>query len=135
AGELSVSQVFLYAVGAYVTAYLGVSHEIAEVFIVMPIVILVAVMVGLISGIPGLRLGGWSLAMVTFFMVLSIPSFVTVLEKYTNGALGISPPLPEVMGQQLDQGGIYVLVIVVAALWFALARNLILSRHGYAFQV
>ena len=135
AGELSVSQVFLYAAGAYMTAYLAVSREITEVLIVIPIVIIFAVVIGLISGIPGLRLGGWSLAMVSFFMVLSIPSFVTVLEKYTNGTLGLSLPLPEFFGTTLDEQGTYLLVVGIALLWFAVARNLILSRHGNALLV
>ncbi|GAA1593882.1 branched-chain amino acid ABC transporter ATP-binding protein/permease [Kribbella hippodromi] len=135
AGELAVNQVFLYAVGAYVTAYLGTAHGITDVPLIFGIVILAALVIGLVTGIPGLRLGGWSLAMVAFFMVIILPSVVQVLSKYTGGPLGLSTPLPTLFGRDLGDRGVYVLIVATVIIWFALARNLILSAHGNAFLV
>ncbi|WP_456697187.1 branched-chain amino acid ABC transporter ATP-binding protein/permease [Aeromicrobium sp. P5_D10] len=135
AGELAVNQVFLYAVGAYVAGYLGATHGITDVFLVFAIVAVAAVAIGLVSGIPGLRLGGWSLAMVAFFMVIIIPNVVQVLEKFTGGSLGLSTPAATMFGQELTDNGVYVLIVCTVVLWFALARNLILSTHGNAFLV
>lgn len=135
AGELAVNQVFLYAVGAYVAGYLGATHGITDVFLVFAIVAVAAVAIGLVSGIPGLRLGGWSLAMVAFFMVIIIPNVVQVLDKFTGGSLGLSTPAATMFGQELSDNGVYVLIVCTVVLWFALARNLILSTHGNAFLV
>lgn len=135
AGELAVNQVFLYAVGAYVAGYLGTAHGITDVFTVFAIVAVAAVAIGLISGIPGLRLGGWSLAMVAFFMVIIIPNVVQVLDKFTGGPLGLSTPAVTIFGQPLGDRGMYVLIVCTVIVWFALARNLILSTHGNAFLV
>lgn len=135
AGELAVNQVFLYAVGAYVAGYLGTTHGITDVFVVFAIVAVAAVLIGLVSGIPGLRLGGWSLAMVAFFMVIIIPNVVQVLDKFTGGSLGLSTPAATMFGQELGDRGVYVLIVCTVVLWFVLARNLILSTHGNAFLV
>ncbi|MFI0369093.1 ATP-binding cassette domain-containing protein [Actinomadura sp. 1N219] len=135
AGELAVGQVFLYAVGAYVTGYLGVTHGITDVGLIMACAIACAIVVGLITGIPGLRLGGWSLAMLTFFLVLIIPNLVKVLESYTGGTNGLAPPVPTLFGTALSRDALYMLIIAVTAVWFLIARNMILSRHGNAFLV
>lgn len=135
AGELAVGQVFLYATGAYIAGYLGVSHGIASVPVVIGCAIAGAVVVGLFTGIPGLRLGGWSLAMLTFFLVLIIPNLVEVLEHFTGGTNGLAPPVPAFFGVEIDGDGLYMLIIAVTAVWFVVARNLILSRHGNAFLV
>ncbi|MFC4055231.1 ATP-binding cassette domain-containing protein [Actinomadura syzygii] len=135
AGELAVGQVFLYAVGAYVTGYLGVSHGITDAGVIVVCAIACAVVVGLITGIPGLRLGGWSLAMLTFFLVLIIPNLVKVLESFTGGANGLAPPVPTLFGTPLGRDALYMLIVAVTAVWFLVARNLILSRHGNAFLV
>ncbi|MFI0408022.1 ATP-binding cassette domain-containing protein [Actinomadura sp. 3N508] len=135
AGELAVGQVFLYAVGAYLTGYLGVTHGITDAGLIMVCAIGCAIVVGLITGIPGLRLGGWSLAMLTFFLVLIIPNLVKVLESYTGGTNGLAPPIPTLFGTELGRDALYMLIIAVTAVWFLVARNMILSRHGNAFLV
>jgi branched-chain amino acid transport system permease protein len=135
AGELAVNQVFLYAVGAYVAGYLGTAHGVTDVLVIFVTLVVAAVLVGLISGIPGLRLGGWSLAMVAFFMVIIIPNLVQVFDTYTGGPLGMSIPIPTIFGQELTANGIYLLIVITVIGWFAVARNLILSAHGNAFLV
>ena len=135
AGELAVGQVFLYAVGAYVTGYLGVTHGITDASVIVVIAIACAIVVGLITGIPGLRLGGWSLAMLTVFLVLIIPNLVKVLESFTGGTNGLAPPVPTLFGTPLGRDALYMLIIGLTAVWFLVARNMILSRHGNAFLV
>ncbi|MFF5289553.1 branched-chain amino acid ABC transporter ATP-binding protein/permease [Paractinoplanes globisporus] len=135
AGELAVGQVALYATGAYVAGYLGSAHGVTEILIVIPIAILVVIVIGLVTGIPGLRLGGWSLAMVTFFLVLLLPDFINVFEHFTAGTLGISVPAPTLFGSTITGTNFYFLTLLVTALWFAVFRNLVLSRHGAAFLV
>ena len=139
-GELSVAQVALYAVGAYAAGWLAVSHGVTDIGVCMLVAIAAVMVVGFITGIPGLRLGGWSLAMVTFFLVLLIPNFVNLFSGITGGSDGLSGiPFPTLFGYQLQTPGhgntFYVFVVVFTAVWFALLRNLIKSPYGDAFLV
>lgn len=135
AGELAMGQVAFYALGAYLVAYLGTKVGNTDVLIGLAIVIVAAVVVGLITGVPSLRLSGWPLAMVTFFLVLIIPNVLEILSKYTGGAKGMSVPVPTFFGSELGPYPYYIFAIVVAAIWFALVRNLIRSPHGDSFLV
>jgi len=136
AGELAVSQVALYAVGAYVAGYLAVSHGVSDIGLCMLAAIGAVVLVGLISGIPGLRLGGWSLAMVSFFLVLIVPNALDLLRAETGGDEGLPGiPVPTIAGLHLTGRSFYVFVVIVTALWFAILRNLIRSPYGDAFLV
>src|SRR5690606_15145910 len=97
---------------------------------------LAALAVGILTGIPGLRLGSWSLAMTSFFLVLLVPDVVTILEEHTGGAHGLSGiPPATLFGYQLAPEDFYFCVVAVTILWFAAFRNVIASRHGIAFQV
>jgi branched-chain amino acid transport system permease protein len=106
AGELALGQVAIYAVGAYVSGNVAL-HLSSDLFVSLLIAIAAALVIGLVSGYPGLRLGGWALAMTSFFLVLLIPG----ASQY------------------------YVFAVVVGVLWFAVFRNLVTSRHGKALLV
>jgi branched-chain amino acid transport system permease protein len=136
AGELALGQVALYAVGAYIAGYLAVSQGVTDILLCLLAAIGGAIVVGFVSGIPGLRLGGWSLAMVTFFLVIIIPNVLDLLSAQTGGALGLSGiPIPTIFGAQLVGDGFYAFVIGITIIWFAIFRNLISSSHGDAFLV
>jgi branched-chain amino acid transport system permease protein len=135
AGELALGQVAFYAVGAYVSGYVAI-HVSADIFLNLLVAAMAALVIGVVSGIPGLRLGGWSLAMTSFFLVLLVPDIVTILQRWTGGQIGLFdiPPLT-LFGQQLSAKGYYLCIAVVAVLWFLVMRNLVTSRHGPAFLV
>ncbi|MFF0575872.1 ATP-binding cassette domain-containing protein [Streptosporangium saharense] len=135
AGELAMGQVALYAVGAYVAGYLGVRLGMTDVTLALAAAVLAAVVVGLVTGVPGLRLGGWSLAMVTFFLVILVPNLIDVFEHFTGGTLGLAAAVPTLFGAEITGDRLYILILVVTGLWFAVARNLLLSRHGNMFLV
>lgn len=135
AGELALGGAAVYAAGAYVSGYLG-THGHTEVLLQLAVSAVVALVVGLATGIPGLRLGNWSLAMTSFFLVLLIPDLIAMFPDQTGGRIGLTGvALPTLFGTELDQSGYYVLVVGVTALWFLVMRNLVTSRHGSAFRV
>ena len=78
AGELALGQVAMYAAGAYISGYMG-AHGATDILLQLVVSGAVAVVVGLLTGIPGLRLGSWSLAMTSFFLVLLDPGHLADL--------------------------------------------------------
>jgi branched-chain amino acid transport system permease protein len=135
AGELALGQVAMYAAGAYISGYMG-AHGATDILLQLVVSGAVAVVVGLLTGIPGLRLGSWSLAMTSFFLVLLIPDILQIFSGQTGGSLGLTGIAPPTLfGATLGQDGFYAVVIVVSVAWLAVMRNLVTSRHGTAFRV
>jgi branched-chain amino acid transport system permease protein len=134
-GELALGQVAMFAAGAYVTAVLA-NHGHYELLLALVASIAAAGIVGLVSGVPGLRLGHWSLALTSFFLVLLIPDVLTLLEDETGGLQGLSGMLdPTLFGMTLDWTGFFVFAFVVGCLWLVVMRNLVLSRYGRSLRV
>lgn len=135
AGELAMGQVAMYAAGAY-AAGLANKAGITDIWLQLLIGAAAALVIGLISGIPGLRLGSWSLAMTSFFLILIVPDVLSIFKEETggrNGLAGIMPPTS--FGQMIDGRTYYVIIVGVAIVAFALIRNLVLSGHGTALRV
>jgi branched-chain amino acid transport system permease protein len=135
AGELSFSQPALYALGAYLAGYMAVNGYNDVVLTVVSGAV-AAGLAGLVIGIPALRLSGWSMAMVSFFLILALPDIINVLQAQTGGTSGLGGiPQPEVFGTALGARGYFVTCVLVAALVLLLTRNVVRSRHGTAFLV
>jgi len=133
-GELALGQSAIYAVGAYFAGFFAVKGFDLPITLIVAIV--VAGMAGLLIGVPALRIGSWTLAMVSFFTVLLVPDIVNLLTEYTGGPGGFTGvPLPSVFGIMLGETGYFMLVIAVTIAFFALIRNFIVSRHGLALRV
>lgn len=134
-GELALGQVAMFAAGAYVTAILA-SHEHYELLLALAGSVVAAGVVGLVSGVPGLRLGHWSLALTSFFLVLLIPDVLMLFEDQTGGLQGLSGVLdPELAGITLDWTGFFVFAFVLGCLWLVALRNIVLSRYGRSLRV
>lgn len=135
AGELALGQAAMYAAGAYTAGLIAKSGQ-TEILVQLGAGALAALVVGLLTGIPGLRLGGWSLAMTSFFLVLLLPDVIAIFKDFTGGRNGLSGiSSPTLFGQRVSDDTLFVVVAVVAILWFAVVRNIIVSRHGVAFRV
>jgi branched-chain amino acid transport system permease protein len=134
AGELALGQSAIYAVGAYGAGILAVKG--LDLPVTLVVAIIAGAAVGLLTGIPGIRLGSWSLGMVTFFLVLLIPDVVNLFPAVTGSATGLAGiPLPAFFGAQLSNTAYFMLVIGVAIIFFILLRNYVTSRHGTALKV
>ncbi|MDG3010124.1 branched-chain amino acid ABC transporter ATP-binding protein/permease [Rhodococcus sp. D2-41] len=134
AGELALGQAAMYAAGAYTAGLMSI-HGHTDIVVQLVVSGLVALVVGIVTGIPGLRLGAWSLAMTSFFLVLLVPDVLSVFADTTGGRNGLSGiESATLFGQTMDQTQFYVVIVVVTILWFAIMRNLVVSRHGIAMR-
>lgn len=135
AGELALGQAAMYAGGAYTAGMLSRAGH-TDVLLQLLAAGLVALIVGIVTGIPGLRLGSWSLAMTSFFLVLLVPDILAIFREDTGGRNGMTGILsPTLLGHVLNPEQYYLVIFGVALLWFIVMRNIVVSRHGTALRV
>ena len=131
-GQISLGHAAFFAVGAYATAVLEKLMPFALAF---PAAGMIAAAVGLVVGLPALRLSGIYLAIATLAFSFIITEVIVRWESVTNGASGMALSKISLGGFTLDTDmRLYylVLAVAVAALW--LARNILRSPIGLAMM-
>jgi branched-chain amino acid transport system permease protein len=90
-GQLALGQSFFFGTGAYISAYL-VADQNWPWFLSLAVVIPACFLIGVLFGIPALRIKGLYLALVTLGLAAVFPSIVQLdsLDEYTGGAAGKS---------------------------------------------
>jgi len=135
AGELALGNVAMFAAGSYTCGILAKDFHV-DLLVTLAAAILVAAVVGFISGVPGLRLGGWALAMSSFILVILLPDITTVFQRETGGLNGLAAiPDPVLLGHKLDPLQYYYVITISTIVGFTFFRNLVVSRHGRALSV
>jgi branched-chain amino acid transport system permease protein len=136
AGEVVLGQVAILALGAYIAAILY-NHGIDDLAIAMLVTIAAAAVLGVITGLPGLRLSHLALGLITFFLVLLVPPIALAFEGQTGGYTGLFGVIsPTFLGLEIvGNDSFYLLCVVVAGVWLVVFRNLVLSRFGLALRV
>ena len=135
AGELQLGQVFMFALGAYIPMILATQNIYNEIIPLMLLGGVLAVIAGVVIALPALRIGGWSLAMTSFFLVITIPDLASIFINYTGGLNGLTGiPNPSFFGHTLGPTGLYEITAVTTIVWFVMYRNLVTSRYGVVFR-
>ncbi len=137
AGQLSLGTAAFMAVGA-VAAY-NFQLRIPGMPILLSFVLGggTAALVGILFGLPSLRIKGFYLAVATLAAQFFIPWLVTKVGWFSNySASGVITAQPIVIfGQALDTPREkYLLVLCIVALMALLAKNLVRSRIGRAWM-
>ena len=133
AGLLSIGHAAFVGVGAFSCALL---HERAGLpfWAAIPLSGLAAAGLGVVVGLPSLRIKGLYLAIATLaaqFLFLFVAQRWT---SVTGGDAGLKVTPAEVFGWRLDSDArLYFLIVPVAALMCSLAYNLSRTRVGRAF--
>jgi branched-chain amino acid transport system permease protein len=132
-GQISLGHAAFFAIGAYCTAIL--SHRFNMPFwICLPASAFLPALIGLLLGLPCLRLKGLYLAMATMSFGVVVEYVVITWDKVTHGVRGISVPTLSLFGYPLDSNDkIYYFVIIVAVLMVIGGTNLVRTRVGRAF--
>jgi branched-chain amino acid transport system permease protein len=136
-GQFSVGHGAFYGLGAYVTAIL-MQHYGIPYYWTLPASGGVCFIVGVLFGLPALRLQGLYLALVTFAAAVALPQLLKFhgLEGWTGGVQGIvvdQPQAPAFLPISSDQW-LYYFTLAVVLIMFAGASNLVKSRTGRAIM-
>jgi branched-chain amino acid transport system permease protein len=133
AGQISLGHAGLLAAGAF-TAGILYKEAGAPFWVTLPASAVVGGLLGLIFGLPSLRLRGVYLAVSTLalhFVVVYLGGEYETERGFSTGIL-VDPPM--VFGFEVYGGRIWYFVLLVAlALTLLLCRNLLRSRSGRAW--
>ncbi|MGI8722260.1 MAG: branched-chain amino acid ABC transporter ATP-binding protein/permease [Geodermatophilaceae bacterium] len=132
AGQVSLGHAAFFAVGAYTQAILVTRYEVNGALAAVAAVAL-AMIVGLLVGLPLLRLRGHYLALATLGLgiIVTVVAIETPFLGATSGIFGIQKP--DFGGRVYDSPDEYLwLLAPVIVLGVILARNLVDSRIGRA---
>ncbi len=144
-GQISLGHAFFLGLGAYTAGYLGGTLGL-PVLVWLPAAGLVGALVGLAVGPFALRLKGLYLALVTLGLVFVGEHLFLNVRQITGGPQGRAIPSPRIgelnfadlqatFGLPLTrEQSFFLFVIPILALFTLLAKNLVRSRPGRAFQ-
>lgn len=135
-GQVSIGHSAFFGLGAYTTAILVRDHGWSPGWTFVAAA-LVCFVVGVIVGIPALRLKGLYLALVTLALAQIFPQLVRRMDFLTNGSLGISglqyrPPSWTGLSNSRAQRAewLYWLGLLFVVVGYVVVRNLVRSRVG-----
>jgi branched-chain amino acid transport system permease protein len=136
-GQFSLGHGAFFAVGAYTAGILMDRYDIGF-FWTLPAAALVTFVLGVLFGLPALRLENIYLALATFSLAAVTPQLLklTPFEGFTGGVQGIvvlKPPAPEGLPLTEDQW-LYFITLAVGLVLYALALNIVHSRTGRAMM-
>jgi branched-chain amino acid transport system permease protein len=132
-GQISIGHVAFMAVGGYTSAVLCAKLG-WPFWAALPCAALMAGMVGLLFGLPSLRVKGFYLIMATIAAHFIIIWVIIQLRNVTGGADGMAVPRPEIGGFVFkSKSSYFYLVMIIACLATFLAQNIARTRAGRAF--
>jgi branched-chain amino acid transport system permease protein len=139
-GQISLGHGAFMAVGAYTTAILMANHGVRDLWTI-PIAAGVAGAIGLLAGVPALRLSGLYLALATFGIAVVLPTILKKFDHFTGGSTGITLfGKPTQTGHGVGIWGLtnnqwlYALTWTVGGLVFLIAWWLLESRFGRSLR-
>ncbi len=136
-GQISLGHAAFFGLGAYTTGIL-VSRDYMSAPLAFACGILICFLVGVIVGMPALRLKGTYLALVTLAIGVIFPSLVRRFEDLTGGSAGLfglrydAPDTAYFSGRAGQAIWMYWVAIVALVLSSLVVWNLMRSRTGRA---
>ena len=132
-GQISLGQAAFMTVGGYISALL-VNNLGWSFFVALPVAALGAGLVGLVFGLPSLRVKGFYLVMATLAAQFIIPWFTrNAFPEVLNGAQGLNVQVPVLFGFEFNTPQRYLyLTLTVLIFSTIVAHNASRSRLGRA---
>lgn len=131
--QISIGHAGFMAVGGYTSAILCAKLG-WPFWVAFPCGALAAGIVGLIFGLPSLKIKGFYLIMATIAAHFIIIWTIIQLRSITGGTDGLAVPRPRIGGLDLSsRTNYFYMVMVLTCLATILAKNIVRTRAGRAF--
>jgi len=141
AGQLSLGTGGFMAVGAYMTYKLTTAFPELNIIVVFVLAGLIAAVVGLVFGIPSLRIKGFYLAVATLasqFFLLWLFNKVAWFYNYNSSGTITAPPREMfgviVTGPNATAEVRYTVVLTIVVIFAIIAKNLVRGRLGRSWM-
>jgi len=137
AGQLSLGTAAFMAVGAFAAYNVVIRIEWMNFLFAFVIAGVVAALVGILFGLPSLRIKGFYLAVVTLAAQFFIEWLLTAVPWFTNYSSSgvISAPPLVAFGYEFESArSRYLLTLVIVAVMALLAKNMVRSSTGRAWM-
>ena len=139
-GQISLGQGALMAVGGYASALLILNVNL-NLWLAIPLAVLVSAFAGLLLGVTAARLSGPYLAGTTLVIALAIPSLANRFESVFAGEIGFSvdfgnPPhwLDNLIGEVGIEKWQLLVTIIFATIALFFALNILNTRTGRSWR-
>jgi branched-chain amino acid transport system permease protein len=132
-GLISLGNAAFMAIGAFTSGYLGIRYGL-PFYLCIPLAGLMTAILGMVVGIPSLRIKGLYLAMATLAAHFIVEFLIVKWESVTGGVAGLSIPPPKLGSFVLDDDRklfYLIYLVVIGAVFFS--RNLFRTKPGKAF--
>ena len=126
-GQISIGHGAFMAVGGYTTAVMSQDHH-TNLVVTMLMAFAICFALGLLVGLPALRLSGAYLALATFALAVSVPQLPLKWSKFLGGRDGVQT------SQTVSHLWLYGAAWTASAILFALAWLILRGRVGRAFR-
>ncbi len=132
-GQISIGHAAFIAIGSYATTILGERTGL-PFYAIIPLSGIIATLIGVLVGLPCLRLKGLYLAMATMSFGIVVQYVLFQWDNLTHGALGMAAPSIVFWGFKVDSDRkfYFLIAITVFLLGFA-AKNMMRMKIGRAF--
>jgi branched-chain amino acid transport system permease protein len=131
AGQVSLGQAGFAAIGAYVAVLLVTNGGLPWAAALLGGG-LAAALLGVVVGLPSLRLSPLYIATVTFGFGQIVQIVLVHWDTVTSGPDGLTVPRPVLAGEPLSGVATYYAIVLLTALLILLAYNLVRSLRGRA---
>jgi branched-chain amino acid transport system permease protein len=134
AGQVNLAQAAFFGMGAYASAVLTVKAGLGY-WAAFPLSVIAAGVLGLVVGLPSLRVQSHYLGIVTLGLAVAFSS-ILVNASFTGQAVGLPGlPVPPLGSVDLsDEYNYYYLLLAAAGILFALALLMVRTELGRRFQ-
>jgi branched-chain amino acid transport system permease protein len=126
-GQISIGHGAFMCIGGYTTAVMSRDHH-TNFVVTMLMAFAICFVVGLLVGLPALRLSGVYLALVTFALAVSVPLLPLKWSKFLGGTGGVQSYNPP------DHLWVYSAAWACSAILLVLAWLILRGRVGRAFR-
>lgn len=128
AGEFMIGHVAIVSISAYVVAWLN-THTGWGPISILPFALIAGVLVGVLMGLPGLRLGALYLGIISLFPVLILPNLAEAFSSVTGGQYGLTVQSFNI-GVNWGALTLYEVALLILLISFVYVRNIVRSSWG-----
>ncbi len=134
-GQVSMGQAGFYAIGTYVSALLMMNLHLSF-WVAAPIAMAASAFLGLVIGIPAMKLSGPYLVLATVGLGEIVRLVILNWTPVTKGAAGLTAiPLPRVLGREIaTESEFYYVILAVLLLGVWIAWRLASSKIGRTYH-